>query len=170
MANSDPIATIVQAISILVAPSPALNTANPQASTIWTDGSNVATDGTLYAPVQALLGVLFGASDDLTSVGKSVNTGLVEVADVIATIAKEFSILASVKAEATSAFSALQTILTLAQTIAPSSATGVLQSAGRLFQQMQSLISALSSIELAAAELGELSQQLKAAAPLFPPA
>jgi hypothetical protein len=170
MAIPDPIGPVVQALSVLVAPNPALNTASPQAPSTWTGGSNAATDGTLYTPAQALLGVLFGASGDLTSLGNSINTGITEVATVIAGIANQLGSLASVESEATGAFNALQTVLSLAQAVAPSSATGVLQSASGLFNQLQSVISALGSIAVAADELAELSQQLTAAAPLFPAA
>jgi hypothetical protein len=73
-----------------------------------------------------------------------------------------------VEQDATNALSALQTVLSLAQALAPSSGSNVLQSAGGLFQQLQNLLSIAGSIEKAAAELAELSQQLTAAAPLFP--
>jgi DNA repair ATPase RecN len=168
MANSDPIATVVQALSVLVAPNPALSTPNTLPPTTWTDGTKVATDGTLYTPVQTLLGVLFGASTDLTSLGNGVNTALTDVAKVTAKIADQLGSLQSVEQDATNALSALQTVLSLAQALAPSSGSSVLQSAGGLFQQLQNLLSIAGSIEQAAAELAELSQQLTAAAPLFP--
>jgi hypothetical protein len=170
MANPDPIGPIVQALSVLVAPNPALNTASPQPPSTWTGGSNAATDGTLFTPAQALLGVLFGLSSDMTSVGNAVNTGLTDIAAVIAGIADQLGSLASIETEATTALDALQTVLSLAQTVAPSSVTGVLESASGLFDQLLSVIKALPSIGVAAAELGELSQQLTAAAPLFPAA
>jgi DNA repair ATPase RecN len=167
MANSDPIATVVQALSVLVTPNPALST-TPQPSAMWTDGTNVATDGTLYTPVQTLLGVLFGASTDLTSLGNGVNTALTDVAKVIAKIADQLGSLQSVEQDATSALNALQTVLALAQALAPSSGSNVLQSASGLLQQLQNLLSIAGSIDKAAAELAELSQQLTAAALLFP--
>jgi hypothetical protein len=170
MANPDPIGPVVQALAVLVAPNPALNTASPQPPSTWTGGSNAATDGTLFTPAQALLGVLFGLSSDMTSVGNAVNTGLTDIAAVIAGIADQLGSLASIETQATTAFGALQTVLSLAQTVAPSSATGVLESASGLFDQLLSVIKALPSIGVAAAELGELSQQLTAAAPLFPAA
>jgi len=170
MAIPDPIGPVVQALSVLVAPNPALNTASPQPPSTWTGGSNAATDGTLFTPAQALLGVLFGLSSDMTSVGNAINTGLTDTANVIASIADQLGSLASIETQATGAFSALQTVLSLAQSVAPSSATGVLASASGLFDQLQSVIKALGSIGVAAAELGELSQQLTAASPLFPAA
>lgn len=174
MAISDPIAPIVQALSVLVAPNPILNTTStsvPPVSTWLGTGSGTppaATDGTLYTPVQTLLGVLFGASTDLTSLGNGIYSALNDVANVIATIANELDSLQSVQQEATSALNALGTVLSLAQALAPSSASSVLQSASGLFQQLQNLLSILGSIDVAAAELAELSQQLTAAAPLFP--
>jgi len=170
MANPDPIAPVIQALSFLVAPNPALNQANPQPPSTWTSGSNTATDGTLYTPAQVLLGVLFGASTDLTSLGNSINSSITGVANAIAGLADQLGNLAAVETEATNAFTALQTVLSMAQGVAPKSATGALQSASVLFQQIQSLISSLPSLGVAAAELGELSQQLTAAAPLFPSA
>jgi hypothetical protein len=170
MANVDPIAPVVQALSILVAPNPTLNTASPQSPATWTSGSNTAIDGTLYMPLQLLLGLLLGASSDLTSVGNGINSALSDVGNVVATIANQLDTLAAVQADAEQAFTALNTVLNLAQSVAPSSSTTVLQSAAGLFQQIQSLMSSLPSLSLAAAELGELSQQLTAAAPLFPAA
>jgi hypothetical protein len=173
MAIPDPIGPVVQALSVLVAPNPNpdLATVNPvPPPSTWTGGSNTATDGTLFTPAQALLGVLFGLSSDMTSVGNAINGGLTEVATVIASIADQIGSLAAVEAEATSAFGALKTVLGLAQAVAPSSATGVLQSASGLFDQLNSIIKSLGSIGVAAAELAELSQQLTAAAPLFPSA
>jgi hypothetical protein len=132
MANIDPLAPVIQALSVLVAPDPPLNRAGPQQPGTWTGGSNTATDGTLYTPAKALLGVLFGASADLTSLGNSINTGLTDVATVIASIAGQLGSLAAVEAQLTGptgALTALQTVLGLAQMVAPSSTTGVLQSA-----------------------------------------
>jgi uncharacterized membrane protein len=170
MAIPDPIGPVVQALSVLVAPNPALNTGSPQPPSTWTSGSSTATDGTLFTPAQALLGVLFGLSSDMTSVGNAINGGLTGVATAIAGIANQIGGLASIETEATQAFDALKTVLGLAQAVAPSSASGVLQSASGLFDQLNSVITALGSIGVAAAELAELSQQLTAAAPLFPAA
>jgi hypothetical protein len=167
MATPDPIAPVVQALSVLVAPFPKLISATPQPPSTWTGGSNAATDGTLFTPAQALLGVLFGLSSDMTSVGNAFNSGLTEIAGVIASIANQ---LGTLTADAAAAFNALQTVLSLAQSVAPSSATGVLKSASGLFDQLQALINPPALIGVAAAELGELSQQLTAAAPLFPAA
>ena len=167
MTISDPIGPVVQALSVLKAPNPTLNKTSPQQSSTWTGGSNAATDGTFYTPARALLGVFFGLSSDMTSVGNAINGGVTGVASVLAGIADQLESLASIESTATEAFNALQTVLSLAQTLAPSSATGVLQSASGLFNQLQSVITALGSIGVAAAEIGELSQQLTAAAPLF---
>jgi hypothetical protein len=168
MPPTDPIAPIVSALSVLAAPNPALNTASPQAPSVWTGGS--ATDGTLYVPVQTLLGLLFGISGDLTAVGNGINTGLTDVANAVAAIAVQVASLAAAEGDAVEAFTALQTVLGLAQSLAPSGTTNVLQSASGLFQQLQSLISVLNSLPMTAAELAELAQQLTAAAALFPSA
>ena len=170
MAISDPIGPVVQALSVLVTPNPALNKVSPQPTSTWTSGTNTATDGTLFTPAQALLGVLFGLSSDMTLVGNAINGGLTEMATVIAGIADQIGSLTTIEAEATSAFGALKTVLGLAQSIAPTSANGVLQSASGLFDQLNSILTSLCSIGVAADELAELSQQLTAAAPLFPAA
>ncbi len=170
MANPDPIAPVIQALSVLVAPNPALNTAAPQAPSVWTGGSNTASDGSLFTPAQVLLSLLFGASSDLTSLGNGINSSLTGVAGALSGLANEIGSLAAVETEATNAFTALQTVFGLAQTVAPASATGAMQSVGVLFQQIQTLISAFPNLGVAAAELAELSQQLTAAAPLFPSA
>ena len=170
MATPDPIAPVIQAISILVAPNPALNTASPQPPSTWTGGANAASDGTLFTPAQVLIGLLLGASDDLASLGDGINSSLTGAASALSSLAGEIGNLATVETDATTAFTALQTVLGLAQGIAPSSATGALASVSALFQQIQSLISAFPNLGVAAAELAELSQQLTAAAPLFPTA
>jgi hypothetical protein len=169
MAIPDPIAPVIQALSVLVTPDPKLNTP-PQPPSTWTGGSNTATDGTLYTPAQVLLELLFGASGDLTSLGDGINSSLTGVASALSSLAGEISNLATVETDATTAFTALQTVLGLAQGVAPRSATGTLASVGALFKQIQSLISAFPNLGVAAAELAELSQQLTAAAPLFPSA
>jgi hypothetical protein len=128
MAIPDPIAPVIQALSVLVTPDPKLNTP-PQPPSTWTGGSNTATDGTLYTPAQVLLELLFGASGDLTSLGDGINSSLTGVASALSSLAGEISNLA-----------------------------------------IQSLISAFPNLGVAAAELAELSQQLTAAAPLFPSA
>jgi hypothetical protein len=170
MATPDPIAPVIQALSVLVAPDPPLNTTSPQSPGTWTGGSNTATDGTLFTPAQVLLGLLFDASDDLTSLGGGINSALTGAASALSSLAGEIGNLATVETDATTAFTALQTVLGLAQGVAPSSATGTLASVGALFKQIQSLIAAFPNLGVAAAELAELSQQLTAAAPLFPSA
>jgi hypothetical protein len=167
MATPDPLAPIISAISVIAAPQPTLNTASPQPPSAWIGGSITATDTALYIPVQTLLGLLFGASGDLTAVGNGIDTGLTGVASALATIATQTNAITASAADVQTVFSTLQTVLGLAQTLAPSGTTGVLQSAGGLFQQLQQVLSVVGSLPVAAAELAELSQQMTAAAALF---
>jgi hypothetical protein len=171
MALPDPIAPVVQALTLLVAPNPALNTASPQPVTTWTSGATTATKGTLYVPLEVALALLFGLSSDLESVGKAMNMAVTDVAHALATIANQMdAVTGATTTQLTSAFNAIESVLSLAQSLAPSSARGALGSASGLFQQLQAVISAATSIEVSVDELGELSQQLSGAAQLFPQA
>ena len=164
--STDPIAPVVSALSILVTPNPVPPSAAPYPPPgKWESGT--ATDGALYTPVQTLLGVLFAASPDMTTVGKGVNKALTDVAKVITTIADNLGAAGSL-ADVASAMTALQNSLALAQSLAPGSTTVVLSSASGLFQQLQQLLGAVGSIDQAAAELAQLAQQLKELAKLFP--
>ncbi len=164
----DPIAPVVTALSILVTPNPAL-ASPPQAPSVWE--GNTATNGALYTPIQTLFNVVFKASSDMTTVSQGINTALTDVAKVITTIADNLSSVGSLT-DVTSAMSALQSSLALAQSLAPGSATTVLSSGSGLFQQLQNMLSAIGAaggtVQQAAAELAELSQQLTALAQLFP--
>jgi hypothetical protein len=163
---TDPIAPVVSALSVLVTPNPAPPTTAPYPPPSTWEG-NTATNGTLYTPIQTLLGVLFSVSPDMNTVGKGINTALTDVAKVVTTIADNLATVGSL-ADVSSAMTALQNSLSLAQALAPGSTTAVLNSASGLFQQLQNLLSSVSTIDQAAAELAELAQQLKALAQLFP--
>jgi ABC-type transporter Mla subunit MlaD len=162
----DPIAPVVSALTVLVTPNPAAVTSPPQAPSAW-EPPNTATDGSLYAPITALLDVLFAASSDMTTVGKGINTALTDVASVVTKIADQLAALPSIT-EATDAMNALQSGLALAQTLAPSSASAVLTSGSNLFQTLQNLLSATGSIDQSAAEMAQLAQQLTALSQMFP--
>ena len=171
MALPDPLAPVIQALSVVVTPNPNpnLKTASPlPPPSTWTGGSNQATDGAIYTPLQVVLALFFGLSSDLTSVGQAINTALTDLAGALSGVADNVNSIASTVADAKSAFQGIQTILGLAQMLAPTSANGVLKSASGLFNQLESLLDALSSIGIAADEVAELSQQLTGAAPLFP--
>jgi hypothetical protein len=70
--------------------------------------------------------------------------------------------------DAMNAMNALQQGLALAQTLAPGGASTVLSSGSARFMQVQNLLSATNDIGVAAAELAQLSQQLRELANLFP--
>lgn len=162
----DPIAPVVNALSILVTPNPAPPTAAPYGPPSKWEGTS-ATKGSFYTPLQTLLGVLFSVSSDMNTVGKGINTALTDVAKVVTTIADNLASLSNIT-DAANAMTALQNSLSLAQALAPGSTTAVLNSASSLFAQLQNLLSSVSTIDQAAAELAELSQQLTALSELFP--
>jgi hypothetical protein len=165
---TDPLSPVIGALSLLVAPNPTLNTATPQNPSAWVGPSPpppAATQESLYSAIQPLLGALFAVSSDMTTVGQGVNKALTDVAKVVATLA---TTLATVTGDVGSAMSGLQQGLAMAQTLAPGSASVVLTSASSLFKTLQDLLSSVSSVDEAAAELAELSQQLTALAGLFP--
>lgn len=162
----DPIAPVVSALTVLVTPNPATVASPAQAPTAW-EPPNTATNGSLYTPITALLGVLFTASPDMTTVGKGINKALTDVAAVVTKIADQLAALPSIT-DATNAMNALQSGLAMAQTLAPSSASAVLSSGSQLFQTLQNLLSSTGSIGQAAAEMAQLSQQLTALSQMFP--
>jgi hypothetical protein len=168
----DPIAPVITALSFLVAPNPSAIGSPPSAPSTW-EGSS-ATDGSLYNVIQPLLNALFGISS-LQSVGSAVNTALTDVAKVISTIADKLASLEGSLPSGTSAtdiMNGLQSALSLAGTLLPSSAGSAagsaLNSASQLFQTIQNLITAVGGdLATAAAELAQLSQQITALAALF---
>jgi prophage DNA circulation protein len=162
----DPIAPVVSALSVLVKPNPVPPTTAPYPPpSTWE--ANSATNGTLYTPIQTLLGILVSVSSDMNTVGKGVNAALTDVAKVVTTIADNLNSVGNLS-DVNSAMTALQNSLSLAQALAPGSTTAVLNSASGLFEQLQNLLSSVGSIDQAAAELAEFSQQLTALAKLFP--
>lgn len=163
---ADPIADVVSALSILVTPNPVLNSGSPQAPSAWASGG--ATEASAFTPIQTLLGVLFSASSDMTTVGKSVNSALTSVANVVTQLANALATVSAAAGDVTSAMKGLQQALTMAQSLAPSSVSVVLTSGSQLFLQLQGLLTATGDVKLAAAELGELSQLLSTLAGLFP--
>jgi hypothetical protein len=167
MPPPDPLAPIVQALSFIAVPNPALQTP-PQSPDDWTSGGATATDAAFYIPAQTLLGLVLGASSDLTLLGNGINTALTGIAAALASLAGDIGQLAAVEAEATTVLAGLQSVLGLVQPFAPQAAAGELQSASSLFGQLGTLLNDLPDLAVAAAELAELSQQLTAAAPLFP--
>jgi methyl-accepting chemotaxis protein len=165
----DPIQQVITALNFLVTPSPALNTGTPQPVSTWVgSGALAAGEGTVYTPIQTLLGVLFSASSDMTTVGKSVNTALGDIAGVVGKLATALGQVTAAAGDVTGAMNGLQSALALAQSLAPGSSSVVLTSASSLFQQLQQLLTVAGSVEQAAAELAELSQLLTGLAGLFP--
>jgi hypothetical protein len=168
----DPIAPVISALSFLVTPNPATLASPPQAPSTW-EGST-ATDGSLYTIIQPLLNTLFSISS-LTSVGSAVSTALTDVAKVISTIADKLASLEGSLPSGTSAtdiMNGLQSALSMASTLLPSSAGSAagsaLSSASQLFSTIQNLITAVGGdLAKAAAELAQLSQQITALAALF---
>jgi hypothetical protein len=166
---SDPIQQVITALNFLVTPAPALNSGSPQPVSTWVgSGAPAAGEGTVYAPIKTLLGLLFIASSDMTTVGKSINTALGDVAGVVGQLATALGQVTASAGDVTGAMNGLQSALSLAQSLAPGSSSVVLTSASSLFQQLQQLLTTAGSVEQAAAELAELSQLLTGLAGLFP--
>lgn len=160
---ADPIAPVINALSVLVTPNPAAATGAPSQ---WEAPHN-ATDASLFGPIQTLLTLIFGASTDIKTTGQAIHKSLTDVAGVVQSIADGLAGLPSAT-DAMNAMNALQQGLALAQTLAPGGASTVLSSGSALFTQVQNLLSATNDIGVAAAELAQLSQQLRELANLFP--
>jgi hypothetical protein len=167
MPPADPLAPVITALSYLAQPNPTI-TSPPQQPSQWTSGSNNATDGPLYTPAQLLLGLVLGASPDLTSLGNGINSALTSVASALANFAGNLGILGADETTAVNVIGEMQTALSLVQAFAPAASSGIVGSASTLFAQLQTVLKNLPIAQVAA-ELAELSQQFTAAAPLFLP-
>jgi hypothetical protein len=117
-----------------------------------------------------LLGLILGASSDLTSLGNGINSALTGLAAALASLAGDIGQLATVETDAKTVLNGLYLVLNMAKGFAPVAAASTLQSASALFGQLQTLLTDLPDLGVAAAEMAEISQQLTAAAPLFPAA
>lgn len=113
-----------------------------------------ATPGALMQPIAGLMGVLYGASTDMQTTGKSIADALSGVIAVIRAIADEMTKLTS---SAANGMQSLQNALTLAHTLSPTGPAVVLDSASGLFAQIQQL---LADPTKGAIALYQLAQQL----------
>jgi hypothetical protein len=157
----DPIQDAIDKMSVLVVPT-ADGTGNP------------TLQQPLYGNIQTFTGAIFHISSDLTKVSKDVNTALTDAAGVVGKIGSTIQSAGSL-ANIQGAMTALQNLLSLAQSMAPSGVAVVLTSASQLFQQLQDQLTALAAqpgktIADAATELAQLAQLLTALSDLFPTA
>jgi len=167
----DPLAPVIQALSYLAAPNPAVNNppggSPPQTPSTWT-GSTQATPGPFYTPAQLLLGVILGAAADLTTLGNGINSALTDVGAALANFASQIGTLES-GSDPSTVLSDLQTVLNLvlSQGLVPPSEAGTLQSLSTLFGLLNTL---LSQVTLETNDMAAISQQLALIALLFPAA
>jgi hypothetical protein len=155
---SNQISDAVTALSALAAPNPATINSPPQPPSTWENAS--ATGTNLLTTTAQLMGVLYGASPEMKTVGSDLSTALADVATVVQQIADQLSSLAAQGTDISSAMAALQKGLALAQTLAPGGGSTVLSSGSQLFGQIQNLLTDLGSAAAAAAVLAQLDQQL----------
>ncbi len=164
---SDPIVDVISALNLLVAPQPALGDSSTQTPTLWQGGS--ASTNTAYGVTNTLLQTLFTASGDLTSVSKSINTGVLASVDVLNKLATALGTVAAQGASIQSTLAGVQQALSLAQTLAPGGATATLNQGSALFAKLTDLLTACGGdAKKAANELAALAQLLKKIADLFP--
>jgi hypothetical protein len=147
---TDTVQTVVDALKGTIA-APASSGAGTNPGD-WQTGP--ATPGPLIAPIATLMGVLYGASPDMQTTGKSIADGLNEVIVVIRAIASQMTTLT---AGAADGMQALQNALTLAHTLSPTGPAVVLDSASGLFGQISQL---LADPTKGAIALYQLAQQL----------
>ena len=165
---TDPIGDIVAALvsAKLVTPTPKDIAEPPQAVVQW---DVAASPDTLLTTIATLMQLVYGASSDMHAVGDEMSTALTKVADVVKSLAQGLATVGDSVGDVSAALDALQKALALAQTLAPGSATTVLTSGSQLFTQLQGLIATAGSVTKAAAELAQLSQQLRTLATSLKP-
>ncbi|MCP3711113.1 hypothetical protein M3I54_29755 [Paraburkholderia sp. CNPSo 3274] len=149
---ADPIQPVVQSLENTIATPQTSSGADPNAASSWKSGT--ATPGTVLPAIATLMQVLYAASGDMASLGKSISSALSEVTAVIRAIADQ---LPTLGAGAADPMQQLQQALQLAQTLSPTGPVVVLNSAGTLFGQIQQL---LADTNQGAIDLYQLAQQL----------
>lgn len=162
----DPILDIVNALTFLVTPSPAVPTTTAVDPGSWTAAP---PPGTAYSDVKTLLNVIFTASPDLTTVSKTINGGIGDVVPILNKIASALYGL-SATTTAASALSGVQQALSLASTLAPGAAAPAISSGSALFTQLSAMLQKVPNPQIAADEIAALAQQMTALAALFPTA
>jgi prefoldin subunit 5 len=153
----DPIKPVIDALAVLATPNTPYATGTP-------------TDKAVLNDVVLLLGFIYGASNDMKTVGNDISTALTNVANVVKALADNLTTIASTQTDITNAMGALQQALALAQSLAPSGGSTVLSSGSQLFQQIQALLSNVPDLATAANELMELYQLLSHFASKLKPA
>ncbi len=163
---TDPLAPIISALSNVVTPDPQTIGSPPQAPSAW-EPPNTTTNGTLYNTLQPFLNLLFGITQ-LQPLGSGLNTALTDVATVLSNLADK---LANPPTGTTvaDASAALNQALTQAEAVLPSDVASQLSSVtSSLVTTLQNAVTAVGSLNQAAAEIAQLSQQFTALAALFP--
>lgn len=159
----DPIKPVIKALAVLVSPQPTMDLDNPPPSppapSTW-EPPNAASGTGILTLVGTLMQALYGASTDMHTVGIDISNALDEVTKVVNKLADALHDVSSHTTDVTQAMDGLQQALALAQTLLPGDGSTVLDSASKLFKQIQDLLTAAGSIDLAAAELAQLGQQL----------
>jgi hypothetical protein len=170
--NPNPIARAIWLLAILVTPNPV--PASPiQVPGVWVgSGAPSATQTQpLYGTIKLFVHAIFSASSDMAAVSADIKSALAEVAKVLSNMATTMPTSTPVT-DINNAMAAVQNSLALAQSFAPGGAAAVLNSASGLFQQMQAQLTAIVNmatvIDLAVADMAQLSQLLTALADLFP--
>jgi hypothetical protein len=158
MANPDPIANAITLLAPLVAPTP--------------DGTGAPIPTSLSSTISPFVSAIFSVSPDMQAVGTDINAALTGVAAALTKVAAAMQ-SAGTLTDVNDAMTALQNSLSLAQSLAPSGNAVVLNSASRLFQQVQAQLTAMvnageQSIAVPANKLAQLSQLLTWLASLFP--
>ena len=158
MANSDPIENAITLLGVLATPTG--------------DGTGSASTTLIYNNIQIFTKNIFSISADTIAVCNDINTALTDASNVLGKISTSIGSAGSLT-DVSSAMTALQNTLSLLQTMAPAGTAVVFNSAGGLFQAIQSQLTALSSagvtdIAVAAKELAQLAQLLTSLAGLFP--
>src|ERR1700761_659981 len=155
----DPIGDAIQALNVLIVPTPA--------------GTGSPTETPLFTTIQTLVHAIFNASPSMKTVSSDITGALTEAATVISAIAKAMQTSTGSLSDIGSAMTGLQNILSMAQSLAPAGTSVVLNSASTLFQNIENQLTALAgeagqSMATAGTELAQLAQLITGLSALFP--
>jgi ABC-type transporter Mla subunit MlaD len=153
----DPIKPVVDALAQVFAKPKGV--ANDPDS--YKSGTADPANPALTGAITTLLGVLYTASADMAGVGTSIKQALTDVANVVSALGDAIRGLPAPVGDVANAMSQLQQGLAVAQTLAPTSTAAVLDPAGKLFSQIQNLLTAVPDPKQAAIELYSLAQQFR---------
>jgi hypothetical protein len=127
----------------------------------YKNGTADPANPALVGSITTLLGVLYGASADMATIGASIKQALMDVAKVVSALGDAVRALPTPVNDVAKAIVQLRQALETAKLLSPTPAGGALDPGIRLFDQIEKLLTAVPDTKQAAIELYGLAQQLQ---------